>query len=485
MSLALKQINILMATAETAPLAKVGGLGDVLGALPKALAKNKLAVKVILPFYGSIDVTKYPSRLVKKGISFEFNHQKQKFDLYQTNLPGSKVPVYLIKHPLFNGKFIYAPVEKSASDIERYTFFSQAVVATIYDLAWSIDIIHCHDWHTALIPSYVDDYSLKHRNFANIKTILTIHNLASQGLAELDILDYAALDKTINPAILEDYYDQDNNKIDLLKIGILSADFITTVSPSYAQEILSKQYGCGLETYLQRRHKHLLGILNGIDTDIFNPQTDKYLVKKYSAKSFLEGKQANKKYLQKKFKLPVLSQPLFGIVTRLVEQKGFDILLPALEKFLKDHNVQVVILGTGHKIIENKLQALAKLYPNKLSVYLGFDLALAQIIYGASDFFLMPSYFEPCGLGQMIAMRYGSLPIVRSVGGLKDTVVNDKNGLAFNNYQVDFLLNALERAVKLYANQARLNKMIKVAMATDWSWDLSAQKYIKLYKKIK
>lgn len=477
-------LNILMASAELAPLAKVGGLADVLGSLPKALLKYKLKLSIVLPFYGGIDTKKYQVKLIKKGIGIEIDHRKQSFDLYQTYLPTTKIPVFLIKHSLFKGKYVYTNQVGARSDVERFTFFSKAVVVLIQELAWSVDIIHCHDWHTALIPSYVDEYNLKYSNFSNIKTLLTIHNLASQGTSGLDFFEHASLNKELNPALLEDYYDQDGEQVDLLKIGILSADYISTVSPTYAKEILTKQYGCGLDLYLQRRHKHLSGILNGIDTTIFNPQTDKSIVKKYNQINFTVGKQANKIALQKKLKLERADYPLFGIVTRLVEQKGFDILLPALEKFLNNHKAQVVILGTGHKNIENKLKELAKRYPDSLSLNLGFDLGLAQAIYAASDFFLMPSYFEPCGLGQMIAMRYGSLPVVRATGGLKDTVINNKNGLVFNNYQINDLNRVMQEAVKIYANKAQLKSMIALAMAGDWSWDLSAQKYLKLYNKI-
>ncbi len=474
-----------MASAELAPLAKVGGLADVLGSLPKALLKYKLKLSIVLPLYGCIDVKKYQVKLIKKGISIEIDHRQQSFDLYQTYLPTTKIPVFLIKHSLFKGKYIYANQVSAKNDVERFTFFSKAVVTLVQELALPVDIIHCHDWHTALIPSYVDEYSLKHADFPNIKTLLTIHNLASQGTSGLDFFEHASLNKELNPALLEDYYDQDGEQVDLLKIGILSADYVSTVSPTYAKEILTKHYGCGLDLYLQRRHKHLSGILNGIDTAIFNPQTDKSITKKYNKTNFTLAKQANKIALQKKLKLARVDYPLFGIVTRLVEQKGFDIMLPALAKFLNNNKAQIVILGTGHKNIENKLKDLAKIYPDSLSLILGFDLALAQLIYAASDFFLMPSYFEPCGLGQMIAMRYGSLPVVRVTGGLKDTVINNKNGLVFNNYQIDDLTRALEQAVKIYANKVQLKKMIVSAMSCDWSWDASAQKYFQLYNKIK
>lgn len=479
-----KKIRVLMAAAEAAPLAKVGGLGDVLGALPKVLAKKETELSLVLPFYGSLNLKASAVKLLQTGISIDIDQTKKKFDVYQTKLPGTKINVYLIKHTLFNGKYIYANYDNSTDDLQRYTFFSQAIVAMLEALALKFDIIHCHDWHTALVPSYLDEYSLRKQDFVSPKTILTIHNLANQGLSSLDILDYGALHQAWSPAVLEDYYDQDENKADLLKIGILSADMITTVSPTYAQEILTKKYGAGLENYLNRRRQHLLGILNGIDVSLFNPQTDKYLKYKYTAKNAVSAKASNKQALQKKLKLAIKPVPMFGLVSRLVEQKGFDILLPALEKFLAKHSAQVVILGTGSKEIEQALLKLAKKFPDKLSVQLGFDLGLAQNIYAATDFFLMPSAFEPCGLGQMIAMRYGSLPIVRATGGLKDTVKHYYNGLIFLDYQAAALFDVLEQALVLFAKTSQFHTLLKNALAADWSWEKSAQKYLALYNKL-
>lgn len=475
--------NILMASAEIAPLAKVGGLADVVGALPKALV-NQTSVSLIMPFYTGLLNARQSISLVKKNISLELGHKKQRFDLYRTYLPNTKIVVYLVKHSLLAGKAVYNATNPRL-DIERFILFSKAVVAAIADGNFSADIIHCHDWHTALIPCYIDEYHLRYHDFPNIKTILTIHNLASQGIAGLDILDYANLDKKLNPALLEDYYDQDNNIIDILKVGILSADLVTTVSQTYAQEILGKEYGCGLESYLQRRRRDLYGIVNGIDTIIFNPQTDKNLFKRYNKQNFVSGKLANKQALQKKLKLPLNQQPLLAMVTRLVEQKGFDILLSALDTFLEQQTASLVILGTGNPVIERALQSLAKKYPDQLSLQLGFDAKLAQVIYAASDFFLMPSYFEPCGLGQMIAMRYGSLPVVRATGGLKDTVIHYKNGLVFTKYNSADLLAVLNTAVKLYGDKKRLHAMTSQAMSTDWSWTVSAKQYLKLYNKLK
>jgi len=332
------------------------------------------------------------------------------------------------------------------------------------------------------VPTILDEYSLSDKNFANLPTLLTIHNLASQGLSTLELVDHVALNKKLTPALMEDYYD-DQDKLELLKIGILSADAVNTVSPTYAQEILTKKYGAGLDIYLQRRQKDLSGILNGIDTDVFNPQTDKAIAKKYNVNNFVKYKPVNKQALQAKLKLPVLEVPVFALVSRLVSQKGLDILKPIWEELLKQ-NVQVIILGTGEKKYEEEFRILNKKYPKKFKAVLKFDANLAQQIYAGSDFFLMPSSFEPCGLGQLISMRYGTLPIVRATGGLKDTVRHKKTGFVFDDYNHQALAKVCALALKTFKQPKLMNKMIKTAMLQDFSWDKSSQAYLKLYKKL-
>lgn len=461
-----------MAAAEAAPIVKVGGLGDVVGSLPLALKNLGVEASIILPFYGLIDTKKYRPKLIYKN-------------LYKANFSG--LDIYLIKSPLFKSPKVYLGKRKylkngkytrGARDIERFTFFSKAVVEFVKNGQIKTDLIHCHDWHTALIPSFIDEYQL------DTKTLFTIHNLANQGISGLDILDYAGLHHDITPALMEDYYDRDGDKIDLMKVGILSADKITTVSPNYAQEILTKEYGEDLESYLIRRKKDLSGVLNGIDINFFDPSSDKLIHKKYSKNNFVVRKLANKKYLQHISKLPDKDVPLFGLVTRLVKQKGLDILLPALDKILKNQDLQVVVLGTGHKDYEKSLQILAKKYPKKLKANITFDIGLAQNIYAGSDFFLMPSSFEPCGLGQMIAMRYGTIPIVRQTGGLKDTVKHNLTGLVFAKYNILEMTKILESALQLYKNKAKIKQMAQRDMSQDFSWHKSAKEYLDLYKKL-
>ena len=489
-----RKLKVLMAGAELAPFAKVGGLGDVMGALPKALARNNVDVKVMLPFYGHIDKRKHKVKLVEKNISIEIDNEVDSFDLYKTTLPGSRVPLFLVKHPIFDFKKVYigsknvvkmSGKRKEIKDIQRFAFFAKAIARTIEKKKWELDVVHAHDWHLALLPTFIDEYSLRHPHFRNIKTLFTIHNLAMQGITGLDIVDYGGLHNKMTPALMEDYYDKDGQVIDLMKVGILSADFVNTVSPNYAKEILTKEYGERLEKYLLRRQKHLFGIINGISSKAFNPKTDKAIAKQYTAKTITAGKAANKEALQAELKLPVDAKiPIFGMVSRLVKQKGVDILAPALKKFLKN-DAQVVILGTGQAKYEQELKALTHGANKKLKVKIMFDADLARRIYAGSDFFLMPSAFEPCGLGQMISMRYGTIPLVRKTGGLKDTVIHNKTGVVFSDYTQAAMLKNLNQALNLYKNKTKFNKIRISCLRQDFSWEKSAKEYLKLYNKLK
>jgi len=492
-----KKMEVIMAGAEMSPFVKVGGLGDVMGSLPLALSQLGINVKVFLPLYGAINKRKFKIKLFKKGFGVDLHGRQHKFDIYETKVTGTRVRVFFIQNKIFNGQNIYIGSRKyfnknkqgaysrHTGDVERFIFFSKAIIETIKELKWKPDVIHAHDWHTALLPTFIDEYSLQYKNFSNIKSLYTIHNLANQGITGLDILDYAGLHQDATPALMEDYYDKDGGKINSMKLGILSADYVNTVSPNYAKEILTKEYGAGLELYLNRRKKHLAGIVNGLDLKLFDPAKDKNIKKKYSFKNLKSAKKINKQALQKFTKLPLKDVPVLGLVSRLVSQKGLDILLPALKAKLKKDNFQVVILGTGQAEFEQGFQKLAKQYPTKVSANIGFSLPLAQKIYAGSDFFLIPSHFEPCGLGQMIAMRYGTVPIVRQTGGLKDTVIHNRTGIVFKKYTQQAMLQAIEQSLDLYKNKRKFAKMLKVDMQQDFSWDKSAKEYLKLYNKLK
>lgn len=487
----LNKIKVLMTTSECDPLAKAGGLGDVLNSLPKALIKNNIDVKIIIPKYEFIE-KEYIGKLFIEKIKTSIGRKITYFNVYKTQLPKTNIEIFLIDHELFKTSTIYVGSRKyikngkysrTIKDVERFTLFSKLIIDFLIKSKWQPDIIHCHDWHTALLPNLIDEYYLKNKTDKYYKTLLTIHNLASQGITDLNILKYAELENSNLPAILEDKLD--DNQINMLKLGILSADLINTVSPTYSKEILTREYSAGLENYLKRRKKHLFGILNGIDENLFNPNQDNVLEQKYNAKNIISGKKINKKYLQKKLNLKQDKNiPLFGLVSRLVQQKGIDVLVKAIEKIRNKKDFQIIVLGTGQKEIENELTNLAKKYPNRISVNIKYDAKFAQQIYAGCDFFLMPSNFEPCGLGQMIALKYGTLPIVRLTGGLKDTITNLKNGFTYKNQNPENLAKAMQTAINTFKNKKKMQNMIKYGMRQDFSWNQSAEKYIKLYKKL-
>lgn len=485
-----KKINVLMAASEMAPFAKSGGLGDVIGSLPASLNKLKCDTRVVLPKYGSIDVEKYGFKKIKSDIEVLSNKKIEKINIWEGNLPKTDVVVYLVDYKkYFGSKKIYL---EDDSDSERFLFYSLAVLHVAKSLEFTPDIIHCHDYHAALIPDLLkvsnDDF------FKRTKTIFTIHNFNYQGKSSPRVLSTGNLKKDSLDSLKKDVEDGDVN-FDVQ--AILNADFITTVSPTYAKEITTKEYGVGLERLIIKRKKQnkLLGIINGIDVDYFNPGTDTSIHNKYDFRD-VKKKRENKIFLQKKLDLPVDKDiPVVGLVSRLVWQKGIDLITDNFSKL----NCQFVFLGTGFKDYEKHLTDLAKKYPDKFSTNIMFDIKFANQIYAGSDIFLMPSRFEPCGLGQMIAMRYGTVPVVRSTGGLIDTVPSltkkeeffcgvggvKAKGFSFKDLSGDALYKELNRAIKIYSNRKRLwNKIVLNGMKEDFSWDNSAKKYLDLYRDV-
>ena len=468
-----RKIKILMLAAEASPLVKVGGLGDVVGALPAALGALGVDTRIMLPFYGLVSPRK---QKISKVFSFEVAEggRKEKASLWRTVLPGSRTTVYLVKHPYFRGKEIYAggrlakgkKYTRGQDDIRRFAFFDKAAVAALEKLDFKPDILHFHDWHTALVPDYLK------RSGIRIKTVFTIHNLANQGLMD------GRFFKRENLAVLSGFPPQISQ--DFMARGVLNSDFITTVSPTYAREILTPEQGVGLEGVLAARRKDLRGILNGLDTDFFDPANDPFLKKKFSAPD-LGSKRDNKLELQRRFGLPRDARvAVVSLVSRLVWQKGLELITDDFA----DLDCQFIFLGAGEKEYENRLKKLAKKYPDKVAARFGFDEGLAHKIYAGSDIFLMPSRFEPCGLGQMIAMRYGTVPVVRSTGGLADTV-DRKTGFAFKEFRAKALYHALATAIDSFYHRPRLWKGLRAAgMRKDFSWTESAKIYLKLYQKL-
>ena len=465
-------MKLLFVASECTPIAKVGGLGDVVGALPKALAELGLDVRIVIPKYRIIDENKYHFELIasKIGVREEF------INIYQGLLPESKVIVYLLENEKYFGENeVYSHIS-SFGGIERFLFFSETILDIFSHIKWFPQIIHCHDWETAIIPLL-----LKLKGEKRIRTLLTIHNLAVQG--KWNPKDVFHL-LNLNGNEIETLRFRDKDKdFNILQQGILNADLLNAVSPTYRKEILTKKYGNGLENFLAQRKNSLLGILNGIDFVRFNPETDPAIKENYSVINF-EKKNKNKIELQKIFQLPEKKNALlFGFIGRLDPQKGIDLIIKILPNLVKS-DCQLVILGKGEKEYEKELQELAKKYPKNIFVYIKFDPVLAQKIYAGSDIFLMPSKFEPCGLGQMIAMRYGTIPIVRETGGLADTVIQRKTGFLFKQYNSRALVKIINEALKVYENKKEWQKIIKRAMKEDFSWKISAKEYLSLYKKL-
>jgi starch synthase len=486
-----KKIKVLFTAAELAPLAKVGGLADVMGALPKALERLGVDVRIVIPKYGSIDEKKYSLKKITTNIAVPFKGAKEYISIYETALPGSSVPVYLIDNLDYLGQGgVYFEADGSSTGLskeaERFTFLSRSCLAIFEPLDWYPDIIHCHDWHVGLVPLLLKILAKQNVKLQKIKTVLSIHNLEYQGRYNAQqVMDLVGIQASDYPTLS---MLRDGDLISLQQ-AMLICDYLTTVSPAYAKEIMTPEYGAGLETTIKQRQDKLLGILNGIDVEHFNPAIDRHITRNFSAGS-IDGKKECKAELQKLAGLTVDENiPVIGIVSRLAEQKGLDLVGYIAEK-LNTNNIQLILLGTGLPPIEDLMRTIMVKYPKNIFCQISFDTILAQKIYAGSDMFLMPSKFEPCGLGQMIAMRYGTIPIVRATGGLRDTVTDYNqtddtgDGFVFQNFDASSLWDATSRATALFQDKEKWYHMVGRIMKKDFSWNNSANKYIGLYKKI-
>ena len=474
-------LRILYVTAEASPFAKVGGLADVAGSLPKSLRELGHDVRVIMPRYGRI--------------SSETYHLEPVLDAFQVPLPGGDEPANLLKIDLEGGVPVYMVESEHyfgregiygyPDDGERFIFFCRAALEAVRMLDWSPDIVHCNDWHTAIIPSMVKTTYDKDPIYAGSATVFTIHNLAYHGIFDQKLLAMTGLGGGFLRPQIGDRSDQ----IDLMSQGILYAEVVNTVSPTYAQEILTPEYGEGLDAVLKYRKARIFGILNGLDTQFFNPATDPHLAVQYDLDS-LERKVENKLALQRVGNLeedPAI--PIVGIVSRLADQKGFDLLELIIEPLLVETGLQLVLLGTGDQHYQDLFRRIGQRYAGQVAIALTFDVGLAQRIYAGADMFLMPSRYEPCGLGQMIAMRYGTIPIVRRTGGLADTVADyqpasrEGNGFVFENYTSQACFVAIVRAIEAYRRPDEWHLLQSRGMQADLTWAASAQRYVELYQK--
>ena len=472
-------MKILIASPEVVPFAKTGGLADVAGALPKALSGLGHDVRVILPKYKMVDAKKFGLKLIKSGIQVNIMDRTESADVYEAKIPGTDVEVYFIANDKYFGRDgLYQDKGVDYPDnCERFVFYSKASLEFIKKIGWQPDILHTNDWQSALMIMYIKTIYRNDPFFADIATVYSIHNMGYMGLFPPETMQTLGLGwEYFTPDTLEFW-----GKVALTKAGFVFADVINTVSEQYSREIQTPEYGYGLEGLLKHRAKDVFGIVNGIDYDLWNPESDKLIAKQYGPRS-LKGKSENKKVLQQKNGLPEKDVPVIGIISRLADQKGFDILAQDIENIMH-MDLQIVLLGTGEPKYHDLFKQMKQKYPAHLGLNLGFDAALAQLIYAGSDMFLMPSRYEPCGLGQLISYKYGTVPVVRSTGGLADTVEDEVTGFVFEEYSSAALHDAIRRAVAAYKNKDRWNKMMLKDMALDYSWGTSAKKYVELYRK--
>ena len=476
--------NILFVAAESTPFIKTGGLADVIGSLPRYFDKKEYDVRVIMPKYLCIQ-QKYRDKMSFVGSFHTFFNGRDRY-VGLMSLVYEGVTFYFVDNEeYFGGPTPYAD---TLYDIEKFSFFSLAALSVLPIAGFRPDIIHCHDWHSGLIPVYLKTLFAADSFYAGIKTVMTIHNLRFQGMWEKEtVRRITGLPGYLFTSDKLEYYGNAN----MLKGGITYADKVTTVSETYVGEVQTPFFGEGLDGLLRARSADFFGILNGIDTADFDPQNDKVLFANYDVTDFKTGKKKNKTALQKQLGLDVDEKVMMvGIVSRLTDQKGFDLIQYLFEEMLGDY-VQFVILGTGEWKYEDTFKYFAGRFPGKVSANIFYSEELSRRIYAASDAFLMPSLFEPCGLSQLIALRYGSVPVVRETGGLKDTVQayneyeNTGNGFSFANYNAHEMMGTLRYAESVYYDhKRRWNQMAERAMRCDYSWTASACKYGELYKSL-
>ena len=472
-------MKVLYVASEALPFMASGGLGDVAGSLPVALRKRLIGCRVVMPLYDSIKQEYKDQMKFITSISVPVSWRRQYCGIFEAKYNGV-IYYFLDNQYYFKRDGIYGHYD----DAERFAFFARAVLEIIPHIDWKPDIIHCNDWQSALTPLYYSCYYANQMGYENIKTVFTIHNIQYQGKYGDELLnDVLGIAPEYNNLIMYD------GLVNFMKAGIECANKVTTVSPTYAKEILDPWYSYGLDSILNQRSWKLCGILNGIDTDNYNPATDKAIAQNYDESDYKKGKAACKKALQEQMGMAVRDDvPLIGIVSRLVEHKGLDLIKEVMEKSLWERDVRYVVLGSGEWQYETFFRELHNKYPDKIGVTIGFVPDLARKIYAGADLFLMPSKSEPCGLSQMVALRYGTLPIVRETGGLKDSITDcgdgEGNGFTFKTYNAYDMLGAIYRGVEAYNDKQGWQVLVKRALECDMSWGKSANEYIRMYKSL-
>ncbi len=477
-------MNVLFVSPEVNPLVRTGGLGDVVGSLPIALSKLGIDVRIICPLHR--ECQNIEAQILPQKISINIGSGLFKGSIRQTTLGDSNVPAYLFDLPeFFDRGGIYSDEQGDFSDNPQRAFaLCQAALQLEKITDWHPEIIHAHDWMAAPVCAYVNAKSFSRKSKSKIRTVLTIHNLQHQGVFSYE--DFLS-SKLPHYNWAMDGFEKDGS-LNLLKGGIQNADKITTVSPTYASEIRTEAYGCGLEASLQYRGADLIGILNGIDRESWNPQMDKALPQPIHPNRPKPGKQACKIALLEELNMHADPEtPLFGVVSRLYDQKGLDLLIDILPQLMAETHASFAVLGSGEPQQENAIRELSASFPNRFGCLIGFDDHLARRIFAGSDFFIMPSRFEPCGLAQQYAMQYGSLPIARKTGGLADTIIPFKrgekfsNGFLFNDASARDLWGAIKQALEVFANNRKLTQMRKNALSRKCSWEHAAEQYAQTY----
>jgi starch synthase len=474
-------LKVLLLSAEVAPFAKAGGLADVCGSLPKALATLGHEVRVVTPAYAPVEAArhsgKYGIRRHPMTLEVPTGYGKVPAGVLETTLPASNVPVYFIaeRNRFGDRPFFYGYMD----DAYRFAFFARAALdLSVAALGWRPDVVHAHDWHVAPAVTWLATAGQCDSRYAGLPTVYTIHNLMHQGTAPWNVFHYLSL---LTHGLNEERY----GEVNFMARGIFHATMINTVSPNYAREIMTREGGWGLDSLLRYRHFDVHGILNGLDFGVWNPATDRHLAATFDSGS-LENRQTNKRALQERAGLPQRDDvPMVAMVTRLDYQKGLDITGHVLHLLMNGYagEAQCVVLGSGESEHERMLRHLAGYHHPRMTAFIGYDAELAPLIYGGSDIFLMPSRFEPCGLGQLIAMRYGSVPVVRATGGLVDTVRDNVTGFTFSNYCADDFWNKLREALHIYrVDPESWRAMQRKGMTTDYSWETSARAYQQLYE---
>jgi starch synthase len=486
-------LKILFVAPEAVPFAKTGGLADVAGALPREVARLGHEVRLVLPRYGAIDGAAHGlkewGRLAVPTAAGTVSAVVE-----EGRLPGSDAAVFTIGHdPFFARQGLYGEAGADYPDnLERFAFFCRATLELLLAFAkvsrWTCDVLHAHDWQAALSVVYLKSLYARRPEFKRLGALFTVHNLGYQGLFPAAAFPKTGLGPELFTTKTLEFYGQAG----LLKGGLVSADLLTTVSPTYSREIQTAEYGAGLDGVLRERKDRLSGVVNGIDVDTWNPAGDPHLKARYSAAD-LSGKRECKEALQRELALPVRDVPLLAVISRFTPQKGLDLVAAVLPELMR-LDLQVALLGTGDPSLELQFQSLRMRYPDRIGVRIGFDDALAHAIEAGADIFLMPSRYEPCGLSQLYSLRYGTVPIVRKTGGLADTVVaytprtaaeGKATGFAFTEATPDALLTTILLALRVYANREEWKGLMKAGMATDVSWARSADTYVALYQRLR